>query len=226
MFSSLLFNQRTHRFWNKRNHGRKPAVVPEVSSPSRRNKAAGSPVGILLFPVSVGVIAAIVGVFFGIGFWLLASPASETITDSGRDPSRPVGNALKAGGAVLGETETPHSAAVNVIPGLPLGQRLAAAEAASPQRNNIAQELSPAPPSSEPRVEAALVPQPVSSAAVSPADPMPLATPAAVAAADDGALSAGNRGPSARNSHTAHARTVSQHSRPRSARAASPLKPP
>ena len=211
MFSSLLFNQRTRRFWNKRNHGRKPAVVPEVSSPGRRTNAAGSSVGILLFPVSVGVIAVIVGVFFGTGFWLLASPASQTITDSARDPSRPIGNALKAGGAVLGETETPHSAAVNVLPGSPLGQRPAAADAAPLQQNNGMQELSPAPPSVEPPVETASVPQPVSSAAVSLAYLMPLASPP-VAAAADGALAAGNRGPTARDGRSAHTRTVSRHS--------------
>ena len=212
MFSSLLFNQRTRRFWNKRNHGRKPAVVPEVSSPSRRTNAAGSSVGILLFPVSVGVIAIIVGVFFGISFWLLASPASETITDSARDPSRPIGNALKAGGAVLGETETPHSAAVNVLPGSPLAQRSAAADAAPPQQNNIMQELSPAPPNGEPPVKTPSVPQPVSSAAVPPAHLMPLASPPAVTAAA-GALSAPEpRGPSAGYRRSAHARTVSRHS--------------
>ena|SRR6516162_4400344 len=122
MFSSLSFNQRTRRFWNERNHRRKRAVVPEVSPPSRRTDAAARTVGIMLFPVSVGLIAAaIIGIFFGTGFWLLASPASETITASGRDPSRPNGDALKASDAVLRlaeATEIPPSAAVNLIAGL------------------------------------------------------------------------------------------------------------
>src|SRR6516225_8416811 len=100
MFSSLSFNQRTRRFWSGRNHERKPAVVAEVSTPSRRTDAAGRPVGILLFPVSVGLIAAaIIGIFFGTGFWLLAPPPSEPITASSRDPSRPNGAALKTSGA-------------------------------------------------------------------------------------------------------------------------------
>ena len=243
MFSNLSFNQPARRFWKNRaepdfspgnaasliNCGRKPAVVPEVSTPSRRTNAAGRSVGILLYLASFGLTAAaIIGIFFGTGFWLLASPASETITDSGRGPLQPNGNALQASEAVLklaGETETPHSGAVNLIPGSPLGQGPAAAEVAPPQQNNIAQELSPAPPSREPPVETTSVLQPVSGAAVSPAYPMPLASPPAAAAAD-GALSAGNRGPAARDGRSAHARTVSPHSPPHSARGAPTLTPP
>jgi hypothetical protein len=237
MFSSLSSIQRARRFWNERaepdlgprnapSHGRKPAAVPEISTPSRCTNAAGRPVGILLYLASVGLIAAgIIGVFFGTGFWLLASPASETITDSGRDPSRPNGDALKASEAALGATETPDSAAVNLIPGLPLGQRPTAAEAAPPQQNNVMQELPPASPNGEPRVETASVPQQVSGAAVSPGYLMPLAGPPAVIA-EDGALSAGTRGPSARDGRSAYARTVSRHSRPRSARGAPTLRPP
>jgi len=228
MFSSLSFNL-AHRFWNERNHGGTPSVVPEVSTPSRRTNAAGRPVGILLYLASVGLIAAaIIGISFGTGFWLLASPTSETISASNRDPSRPNGDALKANEAVLrlaGATETPRSAGINLIPGSPLGQGSAAAEATPPQRSNIAQELSPAPPSSEPPVEMASVPQRVSGAATPPAYPMPLARPAAVAA-EDAALSADNRGPTTRNGRGAHAQAVSRHSHPRSARAAPTLTPP
>jgi len=228
MFSSLLFNQRARRFRNERNHGGRPAVVPQVSSPSRRTDAAGRSVGILLFPVSVGLIStAIIGIFFGTGFWLLASPAGETITASGRDPSRPNGAALKASEAVLrlaGATETPPSAAVNLIAGSPLGQGSAAAEAAPPQQNNITQGLSPAPPNGEPPAETASVPQIVSSAAVSPAYLMPLASPPAVTAAES-APSAGTRGLSARD-RGAHARTASRHPHPRSDRSAPTLTPP
>ena len=205
----------------RKNHGGKIAVVPEASRPSRRNDAAERPLGILLFPVSAGLVAAaIIGVFFGTGFWLLASPASETISDSGRDPSRLNVNALKAGEAVLrlaGATETPHSESVNVVPGAPPGRRRAAAEAAPPQQNNSMQQLLPAPANGEPPVEMASVPPPASSAAVSPAYPVSLASPLAVAAAD-GALSAGTKGPSARDGGSAHARTVSRHWHPRSAR--------
>src|SRR6516165_2360138 len=167
MFSSLSFNQRTRRFWSGRNHGRRPAVVAEVSTPSRRTNPAARTVGILLFPVSVGLIAAaIIGIFFGTGLWLLASPASETITASSRDPSRPNGDALKASDAVLrlaGATETPRSAAVNLIAGSPLGQGSAAADAVPPQQNNSMQEPPPASPNGEPPVETTSVPQSVSS---------------------------------------------------------------
>ena len=96
MFSSLLFNQRTRRFWNERNHAGKPGVAREISTPSRRTNAAGRSVGTLLYLASVGLTAAaIIGIFFGTGFWLLASPVSETITNSGRGPLRPNGNALR-----------------------------------------------------------------------------------------------------------------------------------
>jgi hypothetical protein len=64
-------------------------------------------------------------------------PPRFSPSDSGRDPSRPNGDAPKVGEAVLGETETPHSAAVKVIPGSPLAQRSAADEAAPPQQNRV-----------------------------------------------------------------------------------------
>ena len=213
MFSSLSFNQPARRFWKNRaepdfgpgnaasliNCGRKPAVVPEVSTPSRGTTAAGRSVGTLLYLASVGLTAAaIIGIFFGTGFWLLASPASETITDSGRGPLQPNGNALQTSEAVLklaGETETPHSGAVNLIPGSPLGQGPAAAEVAPPQQNKIARELSPASPSSEPPVETTSVPQPVSGAAVSPAYPMPLASPPAATYVDTSVIAPGAAGP-------------------------------
>jgi|SRR5215831_3649533 len=242
MFSSLSLNQLARRFWNERaepdfgprnaasftNHGRKPAVVAEVSTPSRRTNPAARTAGILLFPVSVGLIAAaIIGIFFGTGFWLLASPASETITASSRDPSRFNGDALKASDAVLrlaGATETPRSAAVNLIAGSPLGQGSAAADAVPLQQNNSMQEPPPASPNGEPPVGTASVAQPVSSAAVPPAYLMPLASPPAVTAAES-APPAGTRGPSARD-RGAHARTASRHPHPRSDRSAPTLTPP
>jgi hypothetical protein len=78
MFSNLSFNQPARRFWKNRaepdfspgnaasliNRGRKPAVVPEVSTPSRRTNAAGRSVGILLYLASFGLTAAaIIGIF-------------------------------------------------------------------------------------------------------------------------------------------------------------------
>jgi hypothetical protein len=101
----------------------------------------------------------------------------------------------------------------------------AAANAASPQQNDIMQEPSPASASGEPLVETASVAQPVSSAAVPPAYLMPLASPPAVTAAES-APSAGTRGPSARNGRSAHAGKVSRHSNPHSARGAPTLTPP
>jgi hypothetical protein len=61
-----------------------PGLVPAgslpTSAPSRRNMAAGVPVGDLLYIVSVGLVTmATIGVFFGIGFFLLAQPTEEPI---------------------------------------------------------------------------------------------------------------------------------------------------
>jgi hypothetical protein len=61
-----------------------PDLVPGASlptpAPGRSNMAAGLPVGILLYIVCVGLVAiATIGVFFGVGFFLLAQPTEELI---------------------------------------------------------------------------------------------------------------------------------------------------
>ena len=193
VFSSLSSSELVRRFWNEHvepvfgprsapwytTRGRKLTLEPEVSAPSRRTDAARPPVGIPLYLVSVGfVAAAIIGVCFGVGFFLLASPATETIADFDRNPSNVYANASDAG-----------------------------REAVFP----------PARPSGEPPAETASVTEPRSSSAASAASPMPLASPPPFAAEDD-VLPAGAKGRPARYGRSAHTRTASQHSRPRSAR--------
>jgi hypothetical protein len=195
VFSSLSSSELVRRFWNEHvepvfgprsaprstTRGRKLTLEPEVSAPSRRTDAdaARSPVGILLYLVSIGfVAAAIIGVCFGVGFFLLASPAAETIADFDRNPPNVYANASDA------------------------------------RRETV---FLPARPSGEPPAETASVTEPGSSSAASPASPMPLASPPPFAAEDD-VFSAGAKGRPARYGRSAHARTASQHSRPRSAR--------
>jgi hypothetical protein len=61
---------------------RRPA--PGASPPTRHMAAAVRPVGNLLYLVFVGVVAsATIGVFFGIGFFLLVQPAREVIASLG-----------------------------------------------------------------------------------------------------------------------------------------------
>ena len=189
MFSSLSSSELVRRFWNEHvepvfgprsapwatTRGRKLTLEPEVSAPSRRTDAARRPVGILLYLVSVGFVgAAIIGVCFGIGLFLLASPAS----DFDRNPPNVYANASDA-----------------------------VREAVFP----------PARPSGEPPAETASVTEPGSSSAASPASPLPLASPPPFAAEDD-VLPAGAKGRPARYGRSAHTRTASQHSSPRSAR--------
>ena len=124
-----------------------PGLVPGASlptpAPSRRNMAAGLPVGILLYLVSVGLVAiATIGVFFGIAFFLLAQPKEELITGSGtRDRDT--------------KTEMPRSAAAAALPVSPLAQRPAVGEAVPQQESNSARGSVPVSPDGEASASAA-----------------------------------------------------------------------
>ena len=124
-----------------------PGLVPGASlptpAPSRRNMAAGLPVGILLYLVSVGLVAiATIGVFFGIAFFLLAQPKEELITGSGtRDRDT--------------KTEMPRSAAAAALPVPPLAQRPAVGEAVPQQESNSARGSVPVSPDGEASASAA-----------------------------------------------------------------------
>jgi hypothetical protein len=89
--------------------------------------AAGLPVGILLYIVCVGLVAiATIGVFFGIGFFLLAQPTEELI-----------------------------AAAAPLPPVSPLAQRPAVGEAVPQQKSNSARGSVPVSPDGEASASAA-----------------------------------------------------------------------
>jgi hypothetical protein len=59
-------------------------LAPGASPPTRPTAAAGRPVGNLLYLIFAGLVAsATIGVFFGIGFFLLVQPRSEVIASLG-----------------------------------------------------------------------------------------------------------------------------------------------
>jgi hypothetical protein len=160
--------------WNER---LVPGLVPGVSlptrAPSRRNMAAwGLPVGILLYLVSVGLVAiATISVFFGLGFFLLAQPTEELITGSDtrdRDTQinslrsevfrRPYSDAPPADHEVAPlseETEMPRSAAAAALPVFSLAQRPAVGEAVPQLESNSARGSVPASPDGEASASAA-----------------------------------------------------------------------
>jgi hypothetical protein len=110
---------------------RLPALVARTSTPRRAARAL--PVGILLYLLSVGIVAAAtVGVFFGIGFFLLAQPIESTITNanieghaSGTEHRLPpiMSNASSTYGdsaSVSIEPQIPRSAATAALPVFPV----------------------------------------------------------------------------------------------------------
>jgi len=118
-------------FFDTGNERLVPGLVPGASlptpAPSRRNMAAGLPVGILLYIVCVGLVAiATIGVFFGIGFFLLAQPTEELI-----------------------------AAAAPLPPVSPLAQRPAVGEAVPQQESNSARVSAPMSPDGEASATAA-----------------------------------------------------------------------
>jgi hypothetical protein len=191
-----------------RTQRRKPLQAPEILAPSRPSDAAKAPVGMLVHLVSVGLVAAtIIGVFFGTGFFLLVSPASERITD--RYPPHVYGNGAEGGrqGVLVS-----HLAAVDVPPGSPLSQRPAVDEAVPLAQSTAVQEFPPARPNGDPPV-AASVPEPASDSVPLPASPTPSANPPPFVA-EVAVLPAGAKARPARDGHYAHTHTASRHSRP------------
>jgi hypothetical protein len=109
--------------------GRKPLLPALSEAPAPCAPARGVPVGILLYLASVGIIAAAtVGVFFGIGFFLLAQPtaamfANEAAAEQGsavslRLPQIMVEASPTASNVVSVpiKPEVPRSAATAVLP--------------------------------------------------------------------------------------------------------------
>jgi hypothetical protein len=107
-----------------------PTLVARTSTPRRAARVL--PVGILLYLLSVGIVAAaIVGVFFGIGFFLLAQPMESMITNanigdhtSGTESRPPptLSNASSTYGDIASvpiEPLIPRSAATAALPVVP-----------------------------------------------------------------------------------------------------------
>jgi len=202
--------------------------IPEASSPSRYSHLTRLPLGMLLYLASVALVAAVItGSFFGTGFSLLQSTASKVITDFNRNP-RVDANTLQADReAVLASRETgmPHTVAVDIPSGGPVGQHPRADEEAPPQQSRELNGIPPAPSNGEPPAETARVSEPASSSATPPVSPMPLAN-APSSAAKDVIPPGGAKTRPARNAHSAHMRTASQHLRPRSVPNVATLTPP
>jgi hypothetical protein len=188
---------------------RLPVLRPVASTPVlRRHRPPALPIGILLYLVSVAVIAtATVGVFFGIGFFLLVQPTEAMIPDAGaRDrgsanepllyslvPSFLSGSSPADGrtASVPIEPEIPHSAAIAALPIAPPPQPSATdqspplkADAAPPSGVGEAagSESREAPPAASPPAAPAVVPAPrLSAAAATPAPSGPGTTATDVA---------------------------------------------
>jgi hypothetical protein len=158
-------------------YDRSSSSVAEVSAPRFPTHAAKRLVGILLYLVAVGFVgAAIIGICFGTGFFLLASPAG----DLERNPPRVYSLAPDSGReAVLVSRETgmPHSAVPSALQG--------SSPAEPPAMGGSAQVSPPVPPSTEPPAQIAPVLGPAPSQSVSLAAPTQRPTPFATESAGD-----------------------------------------
>src|SRR4029077_4737676 len=86
IFASLSFDELAQQLRKGKAEpdraGSAKGLSPGASPPTRHMAAAGRPVGNLLYLVLVGVVAsATIGVFFGIGFFLLVQPSREVIAN-------------------------------------------------------------------------------------------------------------------------------------------------
>jgi len=109
--------------------GRKQLLPALAEAPAPCRAARAVPVGILLYLASVGIIAAAtIGVFFGIGFFLLAQPtaamfANDAAAEQGSAASRRLPQVMvevspRSGNVVSApiQPEIPRSAATAVLP--------------------------------------------------------------------------------------------------------------
>lgn len=130
-----------------------PALVPS-SAPRRRGASARLPLGSLLYLVSIAFVAtATIGVFFGVGFFLLGEPTEPMIPAVARNHnadlnppllitlSRFFGNSSSPDGKVAVvpiEPEIPLPAAEAVLPPAPPVQSLIADQTAPPAKSDAA----------------------------------------------------------------------------------------
>jgi hypothetical protein len=113
--------------------GRSRLLPAPVEAPAPRRGARALPVGILLYLASVGIIAiATIGVFFGIGFFLLARPteamiANDATAEQGSAAKRSLPQIMVKTSPMSGDVasvpiqpEIPRSAATAALPVAPL----------------------------------------------------------------------------------------------------------
>jgi hypothetical protein len=211
--------------------------LPVTSTPRsevnrRRTTAAERPVGNVLYLVLIGAVAiAIIGVFFGSGFLMLAPPAKETVADAGaRDGKspRPHGGAPRADGEaapVSREMEVPQSTAVAAArPDSLPAQPATVAKAALPQQSNEANNSPPAPSNAAPP-QTASAPAPAPSSIDAAAPPTRSASPGP-SLSQDSVLPSTAKRRQTRDGPSNHTRAASRLSHPRSARSDQALTPP
>ncbi len=161
-----------------------PGLVPAGSlptpAPSRRNMAAGLSVGILLYLVSVGLLAiAIIGVFFGIGFFLLAQPTEELIAAAAPLPVSPLAQRPAVGEAV---PQQESNSVQGSVPGSPDGEASAsAARDATPSEEVLARRSTSNEATIIAPAQMASAPEPEPSSPASPAPPPAPASPRVLA---------------------------------------------
>jgi hypothetical protein len=162
-----------------------PGLVPAGSlptpAPSRRNMAAGLSIGILLYIVSVGLVAiATIGVFFGIGFFLLAQPTEELIAAAAPLPVSPLAQRPAVGEAV---PQQESNSVQGSVPGSPDGEASAsAARDAAPSEEALARRSTSNEATIIAPAQTASAPEPEPSSPASPAPPPAPASPRVFAA--------------------------------------------
>jgi hypothetical protein len=158
-----------------------PGLVPAGSlptpAPSCRNMGAGLPVGILLYIVSVGLIAIAT---IGIGFFLLAQPTEELISAAAPLPVSPLSQ-RPAVGEVVPQQES--NSTQGSVPVSPDGEASAsAARAATPSEEVLARRSTSDDATIIAPAQTASAPEPEPSSPASPAPPPTPASPRVFAA--------------------------------------------
>src|SRR5438034_7470409 len=141
------------------------AASPSTSTPRTRAAAQWLPVGILLYLISVGLVAvAIIAVFIGTGFFLLAHHVEETTAGS---DSGDHGTEIKSSRSgvlqqlhnddprALVETEFPRSVTAAALPIVPFAQGPAVYQALPLENGEAARSSVPGSPVGEAPVSAA-----------------------------------------------------------------------
>jgi hypothetical protein len=186
------------------------------------------PIGSVLYLVLVGLVAAaIIGVFFGAGFRLLAPPKEMTAASGAHDHTAPLshGDILRHRGASPASPKMadPGSSAVAAVPAAPVPQHTATAETPPPPQPQ--QEAPSVPANAAPAVETAMAPPAQPSSISSPAPPTPLAS-LPESSKSDAAPPAGGKHRSSHSRKSHHIRSASRHPHGQSARSGQPFTAP